>query len=70
MRCKPKHTYQEASFSVLAEVFSACECPTPSISGGEEVGMGQNLTTRNWTAGRSPWFHLSIGQAILGSPHF
>ena len=30
------------------------------------LGMGQNQTTRNWTAGFGPWFHLP-GQPILKS---
>ena len=30
------------------------------------LGMGQNLATRNWTAGFSPWLHLP-GQPILGT---
>ena len=33
------------------------------------MGVAQNQTTRNWTAGFTPWFHLP-GQAILGLPHF
>ena len=31
-----------------------------------QVGMGQNSTNRNWTAGYSPCFHLP-GQAMLGT---
>ena len=30
------------------------------LTKGEDLGMGQNETTRIWTA-FSPWFHLPIG---------
>ena len=39
----------------------------------DHLGMGQNQTTRNWTAGFSPWFHLPgfhLGYLLLTHSHF
>ena len=39
---------------------------TAKTSSSTQLGVGQNSSTRNWTAGFSLWFHLP-GKPILGT---